>query len=184
MMLDFAIFAAAAVGPENPVSSIAREFGVTGQLFFSQLVAFCVVAWALNKFAYKPVLEVLETRKQKIAEGLENADKIKSELAKAEQSRIDILEKANTQATGMIEEARAAAAQVKEVETQKAVAEAKSIIEKAREANSAELAHMKAELRGEIVRLVADTTAKVAGRVLTEDDQKRLAEETNSQLAA
>jgi F-type H+-transporting ATPase subunit b len=184
MMFDFAIFAAAAGGAENPVASIAREFGVNGQLFFSQLVAFCVVAWALNKFAYKPVLEVLETRKQKIAEGLENADKIKIELAKAEQSRVEILEKANTQATNMIEEARTAAAQVKEVETQKAVAEAKSIIEKAREANSAELERMKAELRGEIVRLVAETTAKVAGKVLTEDDQKRLAEETNGQLAA
>ena len=84
----------------------------------------------------------------------------------------------------MIEEAKAAAAQVRETETQKAIAEAKSIIDKAREANSSELERMKAELRGEVVRLVAETTAKVAGKVLTEDDQKRLAEETNSQLAA
>ena len=69
-------------------------------------------------------------------------------------------------------------------EVQKAIAEAKSIIDKAREANSAELERMKAELRGETVRLVAEVTAKVAGKVLNDDDQKRLADETNSQLAA
>jgi hypothetical protein len=43
---------------------------------------------------------------------------------------------------------------------------------------------MKAELRGEVVRLVAETTAKVAGKVLNDDDQKRLADETAQQLAA
>lgn len=180
-MLDFVIFAAS---DENPVAAIAREFGVNKQLFFSQLVAFCILAWALNKYAYKPVLEVLEKRKQSIAEGLENAEKSKLELASAEEARLKVLEKANADATKMIEEARTAAAQLRETESQKAIAEAKTIIEKAHQANVAELATMKAQLRGEVVRLVADTTAKVAGKILTDEDQKRLAEETNSQLAA
>jgi F-type H+-transporting ATPase subunit b len=43
---------------------------------------------------------------------------------------------------------------------------------------------MLAELRREVGRLVVDTTAKVTGKVLTLDDQKRLAEETNRELAA
>ena len=43
---------------------------------------------------------------------------------------------------------------------------------------------MLAELRREVGRLVVDTTAKVTGKVLTPDDQKRLTEETTRELAA
>jgi F-type H+-transporting ATPase subunit b len=43
---------------------------------------------------------------------------------------------------------------------------------------------MLADLRREVGRLVVDTTRKVTGKVLTTDDQKRLAEETSRELAA
>jgi F-type H+-transporting ATPase subunit b len=178
----FNILAAAAGG--NPVTQITTEFGVTWGLFTSQLIAFAIVAYMMNKFAYKPVLEVLELRKTKIAEGLENADKIKAELGEAETTRKEIIEKANTQANALIEEAREAAQKVRDTETQKAVASAEEIISKARQASEAEHVKMLAELRKEVGRLVVDTTSKVAGKVLTGDDQKRLIDETNDQLAA
>ena len=66
---------------------------------------------------------------------------------------------------------------------QKAIATANEIITKARQANDAELARMKTELRREVGRLVVMTTAKVTGKTLTPDDQQRLADETNQQLA-
>ena len=176
------LLAAAAEG--NPVEQIARQFGWTPQLFFSQVVLFVIVALVLKKFAYGPVLTMLEQRRQRIAEGLANADKIKVELARTEASRQEILNAANTQATKCIEEARAAAAKVLEQETQKAIATAQDIINKARAANDAELTRMKIELRREVGRLVVETTAKVTGKVLTMDDQQRLAEEANRQIAA
>ena len=69
---------------QNPVTAVTEEFGVNGQLLFSQLLAFIVVAFFLTKFAYKPLLKALEDRRQRIEEGLKNADKIKQELAEAE----------------------------------------------------------------------------------------------------
>ena len=93
-----------AAAAENPLTQITSEFGVNWGLFISQLIAFSIVAVLLNKFAYKPVLEVLEQRKAKIAEGLENADKIKAELEQAESTRKEIIEKANAQANALIEE--------------------------------------------------------------------------------
>ena len=161
-----------------------EQFGVEKSLFFAQVVSFLIVAGLLYKFAYKPILGVLEERRQRIAESLANAEKIKQELAKAEAARQEILGQASAQATKLIEEARAAAAKVQEIETQKAIAAANQIIQKAREASEAELARMKLELRKEMIRLVSDTTAKVTGRILTPADQQRLAEETNRQLAA
>jgi len=173
-----------AAAAENPLTQITSEFGVNWGLFISQLIAFSIVAVLLNKFAYKPVLEVLEQRKAKIAEGLENADKIKAELEQAESTRKEIIEKANAQANALIEEAREAAQKVRDTETQKAIASAEEIITKARHATEAEHAKMLAELRKEVGKLVVETTSKVAGKVLTADDQKRLIDETNSQLAA
>ena len=168
----------------NPLADVAHTFGWNPQMFFSQLIAFIIVALALKKWAYGPVIQMLEERKQRIAESLANADKIKAELAKTEASKQAILDQANSQALKFIEEARAAAAKVQEVETQKAIAAANQIIQKAREASEAELARMKTELRAEMVRLVAETTAKVTGRILTPADHQRLSEETNRQLAA
>ncbi len=178
-MNSLIIFAA-----DNPIEEIAHRFGVTWQLLISQIVLIVILGLVLKKFAYGPVLKMLDERKQRIAEGLANAEKIRTELAKTESSRQEILNQANTQANKLIEEARAAAAKVLEVESQKAIATANQIIAKAHEASEAELARMKAELRGEIVRLVVETTAKVSGKILTAEDHQRLADETNRQMAA
>ena len=175
---------AAAVEPGNPVEVIAKQFGVTWQLLISQIILFVIVALALKKFAYGPILKVLEERRQTIAQSLANAEKIKQELASAQAKAQEILTQANALANKQIEEARAVAAKVQESETQKAIATANQIVAKAKEASEAELGRMKMELRKELVRLVAETTAKVSGKVLTLDDQKRLADETTKQLAA
>jgi F-type H+-transporting ATPase subunit b len=161
----------------------AHQFGVTWPLFIAQVVNFAIVATLLYFLAYKRVLAMLDERKQRIAEGLANAEKIKAELARAETQRQEVLSKANDQATKLIEEARAAAARVQEQETQKAIAAAEQIISKAREAAQADHARMLAELKREVGRLVVQTTATVTGKVLTSEDQKRLAEETARQIA-
>jgi F-type H+-transporting ATPase subunit b len=142
------------------------------------------VAFLLQRFAYKPVVDMLEERRQRIAEGLANAEKIKAELARTEAQRLEVLAKANDQANKLIEEARAAAARVQEQETQKAIAAAEQIIVKAREAAAQDHARMITELKREVGRLVVQTTATVTGKILTPEDQKRIAEETAKQVAS
>ena len=178
------LFFAAAAQTENPIQEISRTFGLDAPHFIAQCISFLIVAALLYKFAYKRVINVLEERRQKIAEGLANAEKIKAELASAQTKAQELIAQASAQGNKLIEEARAAAARVQELETQKAIEAASQLIAKAKQASEAELARGKAELRNELVRLVAETTAKVSGKVLTLDDQKRLAEETTKQLAA
>ena len=168
----------------NAFTDIANQFGLDAPHFIAQCISFGIVAFALYKFAYHPVLTVLEERRQRIAESLANADRIKQELARTETARQEVLDQANLQANQLIEEARAAAARVQEQETQKAIAAAEQIIAKARDAAAQDHARMLAELKREVGRLVIETTAKVTGRILTVEDQQRLAEETNRQLAA
>ena len=163
--------------------STARTFGVDGPHLISQIISFCIVAALLYFFAYKRVLAILEERRERIAEGLANAEKIKTELQRTEASRLEVLSQANTQANKLIEEARAAANRVREEETQKAIAAAEQIITKAREAATAEHAKMLTDLKREVGRLVVQTTATVTGKILMAEDQKRLAEETGRQIA-
>jgi F-type H+-transporting ATPase subunit b len=126
---------------------------------------------------------MLEERRQQIAEGLANAEKIKAELAQTEAKRQDVMTQANAQATRLIDEARVAAARVQEQETQKAIAAAEQIIDKAREAAEQDHARMLAELKREVGRLVVQTTTTVTGKILTADDHRRLAEETARTVA-
>ena len=174
----------AAADVVDTAKATLEQFGVDWPHFIAQCISFLLVAGVLYKFAYKPVQTVLEDRRRRIAEGLANADKMKKELANAQAKAQEILNQASAQATKMIEEGRAAAARVQEQETQKAIAAAKDLVEKARQAAEAEHARMLAELRREVGRLVVATTAKVAGKVLTPEDQARLTDEANRQLAA
>jgi len=183
-MNQFIIIANIGTDLAKTAQDTAERFGWDLPHFVAQIFSFLIVAGLLYKFAYKPILSVLEERRKRIAEGLENADKIKQDLANAQVKVQELLNQAGAQGNKLIEEARQSAAKVLEQETQKAIATANDIVTKARQASEAELVRMKAELRREVGRLVVDTTAKVTGKFLTADDQQRLAEETNKQLAA
>ena len=76
-----------------------------------------------------------------------------------------------------------AAAHLSERKQQEAIAAAEQIIAKAREASAIEHERTMESLKRELGRLVVDTTAKVTGKVLTPEDQRRLQEETARQLA-
>ena len=176
------------VATSGGVSDILREtadtFGWNWKLFLSQVISFCIVAFLLQRFAYKPILTVLEQRRRTIEEGQINAEKIKKELAEAEKRYQEILTKANADGQRMIDEARESAAHLSERKQQEAVAAAEQIIAKAREAAAIEHDRTMESLKHELGRLVVETTAKVTEKVLTPDDQRRLQEEAARQLAS
>ncbi len=174
----------AEAGAGNPVTDIAQTFGVDWAHLIAQTVSFGIVCLLLYFFAYKRVLNMLEQRRQVIAQGLADAEQSRAERARAETQRQEVMAQANTHANRLIEEAHAAAARVQERETQKAIAAAEQIIAKAREAAAREHARMLDELKREVGHLVVQATATVTGRVLTAEDQRRLVQETAVHISA
>ncbi|HEX3856427.1 MAG TPA: F0F1 ATP synthase subunit B [Verrucomicrobiae bacterium] len=160
------------------------KLGIDWRILIAQTISFSVVFFVLWKYAYGPIFAMLEARKQKIAEAVANAEKMQGDVARTEIERQKILADAGDKANKLIDEARQAAARVRETETQKAIAAAEQIVVKAREAATQERAQMLASLKREVGRLVVQTTTTVTGKILTTDDQKRLAEETEKQLSA
>jgi F-type H+-transporting ATPase subunit b len=179
----FLLAAQVAVNTERP-ERIVTTFGVDWPHLLAQVASFCIVCFVLYRFAYRPILKMLEVRRQQIAQGLAHAEQIKAELVKTETQRQEVMARANAEATKFIEEARAAASRLQEQETQKAIAAAEQIMAKAREAAAQDYTRMLAELKREVGRLVVQATATVVGKVLTPEDQKRLAEETVKELKA
>ena len=173
---------AAQVGISERPERIVTTFGVDWPHLLAQVASFCIVCFILYRFAYRPVLKMLEVRRQQIAQGLANAEQIKAELARTEAQRQEVMAQANAQANKLIEEARAAASRLQEQETQKAIAAAEQILAKAREAAAQDYARMLAELKREVGGLVVQATAAVVGKILTPEDQRRLAEETIKEL--
>lgn len=158
--------------------------GIEWKILVAQTISFSIVFFVLWRFAYRPIFAMLQARREKIAEALANAEKTKADVARTEVERQKILADAGDRANKLIEEGRQAAARVREEETQKAIAAAEQIVTKAREAAVQERAQMLAQLKREVGRLVVQTTTSVTGKILTPDDQRRLAEETEKQLAA
>jgi F-type H+-transporting ATPase subunit b len=168
----------------DKISELLSKFGVNGEAFLAAVINFTILLFILHRFAYKPLLAVLEERKQKIAESLKQADAIKAELAKAEAAREEIMTKANASAQRMIDEARLAADKFRDDKLGEATRAAQELLRKAQDAGRMEREKAMVELRKEMVGLVVATTAKVTGKILTQDDQKRLSEETLQELAA
>jgi F-type H+-transporting ATPase subunit b len=157
--------------------------GIQWPKLIAQFVDFAVVLFVLWRFAYRPIFNMLETRREKIEEGLVNAERIKAELAKTEAARQKILMDAGELANKIIAEARAAAARLSEVETQKAVTAAEQIVIRARESAAQERATSLAALKREVGRLVVRTSMQVTGKILTPVDQDRLAVETQQSIS-
>ena len=165
------------------VESLASTFGVDWPHLLAQIVSFSVVCGVLWALAYKPILKMLAARREQIATGLANAEKIKAELARIEVERRAVLAKADGEGRQLIEDARAATARLQAEETRKAVATAEQILARAREAGERERAQVLAEVKREVGRLVVQTSAAVTGKILTPEDHRRLAEETARHLA-
>ena len=182
MLNAIVIFAQVESGGQ--LQNIARTFGVDWPHLLAQIVSFCIMCAVLYRWAYKPVLKMLEERRKVIALGQKNAEQIKAELARTEAQRQEVLQKANVEAANIIQEAQAAAARVQDRETQKAIAGAEQILAKSKESASQDYERMLTELKREVGRLVVQTTASVTRKILTPEDQQRLAEETAKELHA
>ena len=180
MIMNFLI----AQAEGGPIQQIAETFGVDWPHLIAQMISFSIVCALLYRFAYKPVLAMLDKRRQRIAESLADAEKIKAELARATEQHREMMVQANQQAMELLEEARAVAARVGQQESQKAIAAAEQILVRAREASARDHERMMAELKREVGRLVVQATAAVTGKILTEEDQRRLAEEAAQEIPA
>ncbi|MEM9400692.1 MAG: F0F1 ATP synthase subunit B [Verrucomicrobiota bacterium] len=150
------------------------QFGVYVERLILQLAIILFLLFMLSKFAFKPLLEVLEKRKKMVEESVANAERIREELEKAEQSRKEAIAQAAEQASMIIEESRANAEKIGDKKVQEAISQAQEIVEKSQEAAAQDRERLMSELKQEVGKLVVATTEKVLTRTMTGPDKSRL----------
>lgn len=175
---------AAAASSGNPAVDIAKGFHLDPWLFGAQCFNIIVVLIVLKKFAFGPLVAMLEQRRSRIAEGESNLVRIQQQLADSEKHTAEAIALANSEANRLVSEAKQSASILSEQKAQEAIAAAQNILAKAEAAARAEREQLSAELKREFGRLVTATTAQVTGKVLNDDDQKRINEEALTKVEA
>src|ERR1700721_452041 len=150
----------------DAASNVAEQFGVYWPNLIAQIVLFFIVYWVLSKFAFKPIMAMLEERRRRIEEGQINAEKIKQQLVEAQAKYEETLARANAEAQRLIEEVKASGEKLAEEKRQAALAEAQEIIRRTHDSLTLERERTLAELKKEVGRLVAEPTKKVTKKFL------------------
>ncbi len=161
---------------------ILNEFGVEWKLLIAQIINFLILLFILKKILYKPILGMLDERKNKIAESMKNAEDIEKRLEKIESEREKTIKKASDEAMQMLEDATKTSSLIIEEARAKAEEDMKTIVEKAHSQIASDRDKMREEIREELANLVATAMTAVYSKKLTKLDQEEIVKSTLKQM--
>jgi len=154
-----------------------EALGINLGLLIVQIIAFTIVFLTLNAWVYKPMLDMMDNRKKKIAQGLEDARVAAEARANAEKDAAKIIADAQAEASKVVRDATERA----EVASKDVRAAAEGEAAKAREAAMAEAelerGRILGDLRGQVAALAIAAANKLVGEALDEKKQRALLDE-------
>ena len=154
-----------------------EALGINLGLLIVQIIAFIIVFLTLNAWVYQPMLNMMETRKQKIAQGLEDARIAADARASAEKDAAKIVADAQIEASKIVKEATDRAATAGKDVTAAAEAEAVKAREGAMAEAQLERNRILGDLRGQVASLAIAAANKLVGEALDEKKQRALLDE-------
>ena len=150
-----------------------ENLGINPIYLLSQIVTFVVLVILLRAFLYKPILDMLEKRKERIAKGLEDARAAEEARAKADEAAAEIVEEARKQAQQIVAEANQSAEQVRANIQAQAEEQRTKILAQAQDDAELERNKILSEMRGQVGALAIAAAQKIIGETL--DQQRQLA---------
>ena len=151
-------------------------------LFIWTIATFLVLLYLLSKFAWRPLLQALESRRQMIEKSLSDADQAKQELEQVQQESSRIVAKARADADAIVAVSRADAAKLQEELRGKARAEADGIIKNAERQIQQQTDQSLSQIREEAVDLSLMIASKLIQRNISKEDNEALIEDTLKQI--
>lgn len=161
----------------GPVFLGIGALGFNLPALLAQLINFTLLLVIFSALLYKPLLKVLDERKQRIQEGLDASDEAKRRLETTEQDVAKELDKARGEGQALITQAQQISARIQDESRQQARAEAEQILERARSEIQLERDGAIAELRREFADLTITAAERVIKRSLDAKAHRELIEE-------
>lgn len=158
---------------------LLKTFGVEGKLLIAQLINFFILFFLLKRFAYRPILKMLEKRKNQIETGIRNAEAASQKLKEIEEKEENILRKARKEAQEIIEKTRAQAAKNTERLILAAEKQKAEILQETQAQLEREKRKIISEAKAEIGTLIIQATEKIIEEKI---DQKKDEELINKVL--
>jgi F-type H+-transporting ATPase subunit b len=151
-------------------------------LFIWTIVTFLVLVFALAKFAWRPLLEALESRQSAIRKALDDAAQAKKELEQLHEQSAQIIREGRVEAESIIGKSRADAERLRAEMKDKARAEADAIVKNAERQIQLETTRALQQIRAEAVDLSVMIASKIIQRNLSKEDNERLIDEALKQV--
>lgn len=143
------------------MGELISKLGIDWKLLLANALTFFLVLWVLRKFAYRPIMDVLDKRQQAIGAGLDAAKRSKEELTAIQQDKLEVLKAAKTEALAIVAEAKQQGEAAKQKLAEQAQAESAATIAKTKALLDRERRDMVQQAKGELADLVVEATEKV-----------------------
>lgn len=159
-------------------SSGLGALGVSSSAFVIQLVTFILGYLVLKKWAFKPIIRLLDERRQKIEQGVTLGDQLLKKEKELEEKVSHELHQARIKADKIISDAEESAKNVVKKAEDNAVIKADSILNEAKDKMNSESLLMKQKLEADILTLISDTSSAILKKKLDSSEDKLLIERT------
>jgi F-type H+-transporting ATPase subunit b len=150
------------------------KFGLEPIMFVAQLVNFLVIAWLLQRFLIRPLMANLKTRREKIAQGIADAEAARAALANAARERDTILQEASADAYRLLENARDEAERLRAGALERAGRDADHLVEEARAVMALERQDMERAVQGLSLRLSGQILERALTGLFTDEEKARI----------
>jgi F-type H+-transporting ATPase subunit b len=161
-----------------------EALGLNLGFLLSQIVNFVLLLILLRLVLYKPILKMLDERRQRIAQSMEDAEKAAEARQRAEEEYQKEIEKVTQERERLRAEMVAGIASEREQLLTQARAQAETVLADARTQTESERQRMLKDLRGQVATLAIAAANKIVGETLDEQRQRRLVEEFFSGIRA
>jgi len=156
------------------MQDLIKNFGVNPYLLSAQIVNFLIILYILKRFAYKPILKLLDKRKQTIEEGQKNAEKATIALQKALDEEKKILRNAQSEAKNILSDANKQADTIITSSHEKGKKQVEKLLADARDQLEKERKETEKRLASQITTLAVDILQKSLKGFFSEKEQKEV----------
>jgi F-type H+-transporting ATPase subunit b len=155
---------------------------VTPGLMIWTVVCFLITLFVLKRFAFGPIQNMLDERRERIRRSIEEAEKARNEARRLLEEHRALIGQARGQAEQILAEARKVAEAQRQRVKEETEADRQRRLEETKRQIEAETRRALQQIRAEVAELTLIATSKVTGKVLDDEDHRRLIEDAIKDL--
>ena len=166
------------------MSELIHNLGIEWKVLLAQIVNFTVLLFILKKFAYKPILKVLNDRQKRIEEAINRSKSVDKRMAEIETLKEKVLDEARRESEAIIKKAEEAALRVKESVLKEAHSVSEKLLVDTGKKIQAEREKIFREAKSEIADLVYAAVEKSIGDLAGENLKTKMVEDAMKFVAS